>query len=169
MPQPFLHAGEDSLVVSGLDEDHPAGRQSGLLQPRREEILERHAPEHLAGGAGGDPGRETGRRRAIHRPVTASGDFMEASERQPATGQLAIQRRDPEGKDLVRTRTIAFEPRDARPKVGNGWAVCTVGHMRMASPGLCTGRFRCYVLYLFSCGPRVNLGHPGSDRRGAIA
>ena len=147
MPQPFLHTGQNSLVVPGFDEYHPAGRQSRLLQPRREEILERHAPEHLAGGAGGDPGRETGRRRAIHRPVAASGDFMEAAERQPATGQPAIQRRDPEGQHLVRTRAIAFEPRDARPKVGNGWAVCTVGHMRMASPGLCTGRFRGDDLY----------------------
>ena len=38
---------------------------------------------------------------------------MEAAERQPATGQLAIQRRDPEGKDLVRTRAIAFWMREA--------------------------------------------------------
>ncbi len=168
MPQPFLHTGESRLVVPGFDEDHPAGRQSGLLQPRCEEILERHAPEHLAGGAGGDPGGESGGSRAIHRPVAASGDFMEASERQSATGQLAIQRRDPEGQHLVRTHAIAFEPRDARPKFGNGWAVGTAGHMRMASPGLCTGRFCCYVLYLFSCGSRVNLGHPGSDRRRAM-
>ena len=39
MPQPFLHTGQNGLVVSGFDEDHPAGRQSGLLQPRCEEIL----------------------------------------------------------------------------------------------------------------------------------
>lgn len=169
MPQPFLHAGESCLVVPRFDEDHPAGRQSGLFQPRREKILKRHAPEHLPGGAGGDPGGEAGGRRAVHRTVSASGDFMQAAERQPATGQLAVQRHNPERQHLVRTRTIAFEPRDARPQLGHGWAVCTLGHMKMASPGLCTGRFRCYVPYLFPCVSGVNLGHPRSDRRRAMS
>ena len=169
MPQPFLHTGQNGLVVSGFDEDHPARRQSGLLQPRCEKILERHAPEHLTGGTGGDPGRETGRSRAINRPVTTSRDFMQASERQAAAGQLAIQWRDSEGQHLVRARAIAFEPRDTRPKVGNGWAVCTSEHMSVASPELCIDRFRCYVLYLFSCVSGVNRSHPGSDRRSAVA
>ena len=131
--QPFLHTGQHRSVVPGLDEDHPAGQQAGLFKSRREQILPRHAPKHLAGGAGGDPGRETGRRGTIHRAIAAARHLVQAAERQPAAGQLPVQRSDAEGQDVASVRSIAFEARDARPKLGDGGAVGMAGHAWMAS------------------------------------
>ncbi len=44
MAKPFLKAGENGGLVAGLDKDHPAGRQTGLGERGREEILARDAP-----------------------------------------------------------------------------------------------------------------------------
>ncbi len=76
VPQAFLETGQQRLVVAGFDIDDPIGKQSGLRQSGSKEILSRHAPQHLAFGAGCDSGGEQCGRRAIDRAVAATRRFM---------------------------------------------------------------------------------------------
>ena len=82
MPQPFLEAGEHRLLVAAFDIDDPVGVQPGLRQRRREQVRSREAPQHLAARAGGDPGGEKRRGRAVDRAVAAAGDLMQRAKRQ---------------------------------------------------------------------------------------
>ena len=77
MAQPLLHTGQHRRIVARLDMNHPAWRQAGLFQPRREQIGLRHAPEHLPGQARGDPSGKTGRRRAIGGAIAAARDLVQ--------------------------------------------------------------------------------------------
>jgi hypothetical protein len=58
-PSPFK-AGEDGFLVTRLDADHAAGRQTGLRQGRREEVLAGHAPQDLSACPRGDAAGEEG-------------------------------------------------------------------------------------------------------------
>ena len=89
MPQPFLETGQHRLLVAGLDIDHAVGREAGLGERRREEVLPGDAPQNLARGARGDPGGEQRRGRAIDRAVAAAGHLMQRAERQSASRQDA--------------------------------------------------------------------------------
>lgn len=129
VPQTFLHAGESRLVIAGLDMDDAIGRQAGLFQARREQILLRDAPEHLAVGPRGDPGHETGRRRAVHRAIGTARDLMQTAKSQSTAGQFAVQRRNPEGQHFPRASAVTFKLRDSRTKGRNGWTDGALVHL----------------------------------------
>ena len=129
MPQPFLHTGESRLVIASLDMDDAIRRQAGLFQARREQILLRDAPQHLAMRSRGDPGHETGRRRAVHRAIAAARDLMQTAKSQSTAGQFAVQRRNAEGQHFPRASAITFKLRDSRTKGRNGWTDGALVHL----------------------------------------
>ena len=86
--------------------------QPGLFQPRREQILLRHAPQHLAVQPGGDAGHKAGCCGPIHRAVAASCNLVQGTEQQPAAGQSEIELRDVERQHFRLPRATALQPRD---------------------------------------------------------
>ena len=147
MAQPLLHTGQHRRIIAGLDMDHPARRQTGLLQPRREQIGLRHAPEHLPGQARGDPSGKTGRRRAIGGAIAAARDLVQAAKRQPARGQAAVKLGQAEGQRRQRRAVIALDRCDPVPQRHESRIGTRRGH---GSVGLLSGReSRRHVLHLF--------------------
>lgn len=90
MAKPFLETGEHGGFIARLNIDDAAGKQPGLSERRRKEILPGDAPEHLAFGARGNAGGKERRRGAIDRPVAAAGDLVQRAERQPASRQRLV-------------------------------------------------------------------------------
>ena len=82
MTQSFLETGQHGLLIGRLDIDHPVGRQPGLSEGRREEILAGDAPKHLAARPGGNSRGEQRRRRAVDRAIAAASHLMQGAERQ---------------------------------------------------------------------------------------
>ncbi len=80
MPQAFLHAREDRLVVARLDIDHAIGRESGLREGRREQVGPSDAPQDLAFGARRDSADEKCRGSAIDGAISAACYFMQCAE-----------------------------------------------------------------------------------------
>lgn len=56
MAKTFLETGEDRSLVAGLNKDHPAGRQTGLRERGREQVLPRDAPQDAPPHPGDDAG-----------------------------------------------------------------------------------------------------------------
>ena len=97
----LLDAGEHRAFVAGLDIDDAVGSKASLGERRREQVRAHDAPQHLAFGAGGYPGGEERRGRAIDRSVTAAGDLVQRSQREPASGKARVERREPKGKHRI--------------------------------------------------------------------
>lgn len=129
MAQPFLETGEHVLLVPGFDLNQPVGRQSGLCQRRCEKIAPREAPEHLAFRAGGNPGGEKRRRRAVDSPIAAARHLMQASERQSAARKPVIDGRNTERQASPCAFLPAFEACDALAQHGNGRIGSSIFHM----------------------------------------
>jgi hypothetical protein len=55
VPQPFLKAGKNRLLVAALEIDDAIGFQARLRQRRREKVGPGDAPHHLALGSGRNP------------------------------------------------------------------------------------------------------------------
>lgn len=109
MAQTFLHARHHCLLVADFGEDHPVGMKPGLRQRGREQIAPRHAPQHLSGRAGGDPGGKQRSGRAMDRAIAAASDLMQRAQRQPAARHLAVHGLDSEGQDATRALTARFD------------------------------------------------------------
>ncbi|SNS94694.1 hypothetical protein SAMN06295955_10863 [Sphingopyxis indica] len=80
MPQPFLHTGENGLVVAGLHIDHPIRGKTRLGERWREQIRPGHAPKNLAFAACGYSCRKERCRRAINRAIAATGDLVKRTD-----------------------------------------------------------------------------------------
>ena len=87
MAQPFLHAGQHGLVITGFEIDYAIGREAGLSDCRREKIRTSDAPEDFALCASCDPRAEQSGCSSINRAVPPSCDLMQGAKRQPATGE----------------------------------------------------------------------------------
>ena len=96
MSQSFLETGQHRFLIRRLDIDHPVGRQPGLSEGRREEILAGDAPKHLAARPGGNSRGEQRRRRAVDRAIAAASHLMQGAERQSPVWQTAVDLLDPE-------------------------------------------------------------------------
>lgn len=103
MAQPLLHTGQQRFLVAGLHENHAAGNKPCLGERRREQVLARDTPEHLAAGARRNAGGEQGRRSAIDRSIPAARDLMQAAKRQPSPGSRWSISASPKGR-TVRAR-----------------------------------------------------------------
>lgn len=112
VPQPFLHAGKNRLVVSGLDMDDAIRGETSLFQSRREQILLRDTPQNLARCSSGYPGHETGGCRTVDSAIPAAGNFVQTTKRKPTARQSPIQRWHAERQHLPRARTIPLQLRD---------------------------------------------------------
>lgn len=134
MAQPFLETGEQRRLIAGLDMDYPIGRQPRLRDRRGKEIGTCHDPEHLTFGPGGDPGREHCRRRAIHGPIAAAGDLMQASQPQSASRKPLVDLGKVERQDLAHARSTALKVRYAPPKLGDNRVCRAIGHEKSGSP-----------------------------------
>lgn len=76
MPEAFLHAGKDSLIVAGFDIDDPIGNEADLSQCRCKKIGAAQAPENLPGTTGCDASAEQCCRRPIDCTISATSDLM---------------------------------------------------------------------------------------------
>jgi len=131
MPQPFLHAGQNGLVVAGLDIDCAGRRQSGLRQRRREQVWPRDAPQHLALGPRRHASREERGRSAVDCAIAASRHFVESAERQPAAGKAGVEIDDSEGKHRFGAAAVAFKAGDPLSKFGHGQMASGRAHIRL--------------------------------------
>lgn len=104
VPEAFLEAGEHHLVVAGLEINHAIGSEAGLRKRRGEEVRARNAPQHLAPCPGGDSRSKQRGGRTVDRTISAAGDFMERTQRQPASRQARVQFTEPKGQDALGAR-----------------------------------------------------------------
>ena len=117
--------------------------EPGLRERRREQVLARDAPEHLAAGAGGDPGGKQRRGRAVDRAIAAAGDLMQRAERQSASRQMPVDLLDAEGQHQSPACGRALEALDALAKLLDNRKAGGRSHV------LCNSLGGYYVLYLF--------------------
>ena len=81
MAQSFFKAGEDGFLVTRLDVDHAVGRQAGLREGRRKEVLAGDAPQYLSACPRGDAAGEKGGSRTVNRAISTPGHFMQGAQR----------------------------------------------------------------------------------------
>ena len=96
MPQAFLEAGEDGLLVAAFEIDDAVGVQPGLRERRRKQVQSRETPEHLAARAGGDPCRKKRGCRAVYRAIASASDLMQSAKRQRPAWEPRVQPGDSE-------------------------------------------------------------------------
>jgi hypothetical protein len=108
MPQSFLEAGEQGLLVAALDIDNAPEREPGLGEGRREQVGPRHAPQHLAAAARRDAGGEPSGGRAVLGAVAVAGDLMERPAQQPSFRKNPVDHRQAEGQDCALMRDPAL-------------------------------------------------------------
>lgn len=122
-----------------------------LGERRKEQIEACQAPDHLAGGTGGDAADEECRGGSINRAVSATGHFVQRAKGEPPPGSCASSSGTPNGK-MLRLREpapskLAIFPRNSWR---TGFEVATAADMISFT----ATRFRLemvqYVLYLFS-------------------
>lgn len=131
MSQPFLHAGQDGLVVASLDIDHAVRRQSGLGERWREQVWPCDAPQHLALGSRRNPGCEERGGRTVDRAVAAACDLMQGAKRQPTAGKAGVKLRDSERKHRFGATAVAFEAGDPLSKLGHSQIAGARVHLRL--------------------------------------
>jgi hypothetical protein len=112
MPQAFLKAGEDGLLVAAFKIDDAVGVQSGLREGRRKQVQSRETPEHLAVRAGGDPCCKKRGGRAINRAIAAASDLMQCAKRQGPAGKPSVHRGHTEGQRRCCAPVLAFDLSD---------------------------------------------------------
>lgn len=114
VPDAFFHAGQDCLVVTGLDIDNAVRFQAGLRQRRREQVGPGDAPQHFASRARRDAASKERRRRAINGAVAAACDFVQRAERQSAAREPCIELGDSERDHRFGAAAPAFDLLDPR-------------------------------------------------------
>jgi hypothetical protein len=81
MPQSLLKAREYRWLVSRLHVDDAIGREPGLSDGRRKEVLPRDTPQDVAPCSRSDSRGEQGSRRAVDRAIAATGDLVQGAAR----------------------------------------------------------------------------------------
>lgn len=90
MPDAFLHAGEDRLVVAGLNIDDPVRFEAGLRQRRGEQVWAGDAPQDLAPRSRRHTAGEQRCCRTVDGAIAAACDFMQRAERQSAARESCV-------------------------------------------------------------------------------
>ena len=122
VPQAFLKAGEDGLLIAAFEIDDAVGVQPSMRERRRKQVQSRETPQHFAARAGGDPCRKKRSRRAINRAVAAASDLMQRAERQPKAGKPRVHRRDTKGQSRRRAPVMALDLLDpGAQRLEGGW------------------------------------------------
>lgn len=85
-----------------------------------EQVRKGHAPHHRTGKPRGNPRRETGHRRPVHRAVAATRHLVQAAQRETATRQAEVQFGKAKGKNARCPPAFALDPGDLRPEVSKG-------------------------------------------------
>ena len=122
MPQAFLKAGEDGLLVAAFKIDDAVGVQPGLRERRRKQVPSYEAPEHLAARAGGNPRGKKRGSCAVDRAVAAAGDLMQCAKRQRPAGESRVYRRNSEWQCRKGAPVLAFDLLDlGAQRLDGGW------------------------------------------------
>jgi hypothetical protein len=118
----FLETRQHGLLVAGIDVDDAVGVETDLGQGRREKVLPRDAPEHLALGSRRDARGEQGGRGAVDGGVATSRHFVQRPERQPSAREAPVDGLDAERKHRPGTQRRALKTLYllAKPQDG-GW------------------------------------------------
>jgi hypothetical protein len=119
MAQSFFEAGENRLLIAGLDIDHAVRRQARLRERRGEKILTDDAPQDLAARPRRDASCEKRGCRAVNRAIAAARRLMQRSERQSPSRQTPIDLLDPERQHRATVRASAFKALNAFAKLGD--------------------------------------------------
>jgi hypothetical protein len=98
MAQPLLHHRQHLLVAAAFRVEHPLRPEPGAGEAGREQVAPAERPQHGARQAGGDGGDEQGRRRLVGQRGPRPRRLVQSPERQPATGEPAVDLPDPERK-----------------------------------------------------------------------
>ena len=144
MAQSFFKAGEDGFLVTCFDLDDAVGRQTGLREGRRKEVLAGHAPQDLSACPRGDAAGEEGGSCTVNRAIPTPGHFMQGAQRQPTSRQMPVDVSEAEGEYGPTARGGTFKALDALAKFRDS----RTGGGRTHAP--CNALGRWYVLYLFS-------------------
>lgn len=116
MPQPFLEAGQHIDIRTGLDKNGPPSRKPDLFQGGGEHILAGDDPEHLATCASRNPGAELTGGGTVQGVIPTAGHFMKGTERQPATGQAAVDLAHAKRQHRAASVAVPFETADCGPQ-----------------------------------------------------
>ncbi len=107
MAERLLHGGQDFGILPGFDIDDPVGMEADSGEGGREKVATSEAPEDRALEPGEAAADEERRGRDMLRLEPALGEFVQGAERQPAPGEMRVQRLDAEGESAT------FRPRRA--------------------------------------------------------
>lgn len=116
MTQPFLETGQYVAISPGLDEQHPRGRQPGLLQRGCEQIGDRDDPKNLTFGSRGNPRGKTRRSGGVQGVVAAPRNLMQGTQRQTTARELPVDVPDAEGQCGTLAASVSFQTADRSPQ-----------------------------------------------------
>ena len=120
MADAFFHAGEDGLVVTGLDIDDAVGFEPRLRQCRREQVRPGDAPQHLTFCACRHTAPEQRCCRAVDGAVATARDLMQRPERQSAAWEPRVQLGNPEREHRSGAQAPALDLLDPRAQGVDG-------------------------------------------------
>lgn len=126
MAQALLHEGQNLGVPKGLGVDDPVGMQAHARKGRRKQVPAAQAPQHRAFETRQERRRKQSRASGMLARRARLHDLVHGPEREPAPGQMLVDRRDPE-RDRAPPRRQALEPFDLAPQAGK----------QTLSPGMC--------------------------------
>jgi len=118
VPKRFLHRGQDLGVLPGLDIDDPVGMQADPGEGGREQVAASEAPEDRPLEPGETAANEERRGRDMFRFEPALGEFMQGAKRQPAPGEMRVNRLDPEGESRPLRPCRSVERDDPTAQIG---------------------------------------------------
>ena len=128
MPQRLLHGGQNLGILPGLDIDDPVGVEPDGGEGRGEKVAAAEAPEDDAAHPCEEAPDEQGRGRDMLALGPALDEFMHLPERQPAPGEVPIERLDLEGQRAALRPGRAVESDDPAAEIGQSDIVPGMRH-----------------------------------------
>jgi hypothetical protein len=123
MTQPFLETGEHRFIIACLDIDDPIRGQARLRDGWSKQILPDDAPQYLAFGSCGNPGRKQRSGGAVDRAIATASHLMQRTQAQAAARQAGVYLRQPKRQNRQCAAIAGFDPPDffAQRRKGGQW------------------------------------------------
>ncbi len=131
--QRFFAGFEDIFLTDRFDIDDTIRVEADLCQRRGKKIRASETPNHLALGAGRDPGNKKRGCGPINRPCPTSGEFVDRAICQSAAWKPLIDLGNTKWQDHFRASHRAFEMLNAVSKIGNDGVRAVLRHSEPSS------------------------------------